>query len=346
MACAASVGLGVASVAGVAGAQPTPDDPAADAPAGRLRVDLRCADYWAEPATGLTVTLDGSPLVPTGVNGRSVIHYGKYGPYATFERTDVGFDVAAGRHHLQLAAPDCASAARDVLVMPGRATGIRGRLAIADRQLRGTTAAPNGIGFAFGVGAAQLPAKSGVSTLGPEVTGYRSEAIAPQGVWVSTSWEHRHVALAWDLAFLWGTTSGTLTEIAEAAPVRVTPGAMPYTDRVLDMRSTLRVGLRAPLGSVVLTAGSGVGFELRAHDAQNGPGTDPFALAPTGAETGIYVPVWAALTVKPWCNGGFQLLASYDIHSSDGAENGLAIAAGMLWQPSGACAEPAGLVVR
>lgn len=342
MASVASAGLGAMVAAGGAEAQPAPPG-AAD---GTVRVDLRCADYWAQPGIGLTLTVDGAPVSASTVNGVMVTEWGKHGPAHRFELTDVAYRLAAGAHRLMFAAPGCASATRDVMLSPRRSLGLHGRLALGDPQLRGTTAAPDGIGFAFGLGTAHLPAKTGVSTLGPEVTGYAREAIEQQGVWLSTSWEHRHFALAWDMAVLGGTTTGTLTELAAPPPLRVSPGAMPFSDRVLDMRSTFRVGLRAPLGSAGLAAGSGLGFELHAHDAQTGPGGDPLALAPSGAETGMYVPVWASFTVKPWCNGGFQLLASYDIHPGAGTENGMAIAASMLWQPSGACAEPAGLVVR
>ena len=50
-------------------------------PDGNLRVDLRCADYWATPANGLQVSVDGVAPPTTGTNGANVLVDGKHGPY-------------------------------------------------------------------------------------------------------------------------------------------------------------------------------------------------------------------------------------------------------------------------
>ena len=55
---------------------------------------------------------------------------------------------------------------------------------------------------------------------------------------------------------------------------------------------------------------------------------------------------WLGLTIKPGCNWGLQLLASYDMRPTDFDNSGLSFGAGLMFQPSAACSEPAGVQVR
>ena len=88
-------------------------------PSGSLRVDVRCADYWATPDRGLLVTVDGVPTTPAGTNGATISGFALdeagnvSGPYSVWTPTDVGFDVAPGPHRVAVDAPGCASLVSD-----------------------------------------------------------------------------------------------------------------------------------------------------------------------------------------------------------------------------------------
>src|SRR5437764_14632826 len=83
-------------------------------PAGNLRVDLHCADYWATPDRGLHVTLDGVAQPPLAVNGFPLLAVDKHGTtHVRWLPTDIAYAVAAGPHHVEVAAPGCAAEARD-----------------------------------------------------------------------------------------------------------------------------------------------------------------------------------------------------------------------------------------
>ena len=75
------------------------------------------------------------------------------------------------------------------------------------------------------------------------------------------------------------------------------------------------------------------------HDTTPIGPSDPFAVSPPPTDGDVYVPVWASLTVKPACNFGVQLLASYDVVPGQAVEDRVTIAAGLMFQPSNACAE-------
>jgi hypothetical protein len=271
---------------------------------------------------------------------------GKHGPYETWVPTDIGFQLAPGPHHLVLAAPGCASFASDIVTPTDGSTVVQGRLAITDPSLLGTTAAPNRIGIAFGGLASFLPSRSGVSTLGPVTTGYATNPATLEGGWLSLSYEHRHFASALDTSIAWTSSAGTLTPITELAPNSQNPGPQPYSDTLLDFRTTARLGVRAPMGSVAFAAGSGLGVSFLTHIPGQNQTNIGVAEPPSGLDASVFVPVWASLTVKPSCDVGVQVLASYDVHPTDSSENGVTIAAGLLWQPSDACSQPAGVKIR
>lgn len=315
-------------------------------PDGNLRVDLRCADFWATPANGLQVTVDGVAPPSTGINGANMLVEGRHGAYETWVATDIGYDIAPGEHHLVLAAPGCASEQRDFATSPGAPTIVQGRLAISDPSLLGTTAAPNGIGVTLAGIAGLMPVRTGVTTLGTTVTGYTTNAMTTKGISLSTSYEHRRFAAAVDAAFAWGGSSGTLHAISQQIAGSPDPGPVPYTDTVLEMRTAARVGMRVPMGSVALSAGSGLGLTSLGHIAGQSAYNISVVIPPDGLDLEVFVPVWAGVTYKPSCNLGMQVLASYDLYPGNTANDGVTLTAGLIVQPSYACSEPPSLRIR
>jgi hypothetical protein len=67
--------------------------------------------------------------------------------------------------------------------------------------------------------------------------------------------------------------------------------------------------------------------------------------APDGIDASVYLPVWASATIKPTCNWGAQVTGQYDVHPSSMTTNDVQITAGILYQPSDSCSEPAGVGV-
>jgi hypothetical protein len=313
-------------------------------PDGNLRVDLRCADYWATPENGLSVTIDGVPATTTGTNGTNVSSVTRHGNVVTsWVATDVGYTVAAGEHHVLLAAPDCVPQEGDLIIPAVMPRFVEGRLAIARDDLRGTTGAPDGLTIGFGVGLTPVGAHTGVTTLGNAQTAYASDAAVEKGGWVATAYEHRHFVLSLDMSFGGASTSGTMREVAEPYPAQVVSGSMPFTETLFDMTGALRVGARMPLHDIAFAAGSGLGGTLRMQHATAGEGSDPFAVTPNGTDASWFLPVWASVTYKPSCTAGVQVLASYDLHPGDSQDNGVTVAAGLIYQPSSACSEGSGL---
>ncbi len=79
----------------------------------------------------------------------------------------------------------------------------------------------------------------------------------------------------------------------------------------------------------------------------NRPDTGNSASLPSGdMDADWYVPLWTAVTYKPGCNWGAQLMASYDVHPTSTNEDSRAFLAGLLYQPSAACSDRAGLTLR
>jgi len=124
-------------------------------------------------------------------------------------------------------------------------------------------------------------------------------------------------------------------------------GPLPFSASYFGTDTALRLGAQLPWEHVSLAAGSGVGGALwYSSGVQVGQGSASQVLSrPDDIVGGWYVPMWSSLTIKPSCNWGVQTLASYDVRPSDVGASSLAFAIGLLWQPSDACSEPAGVNV-
>jgi hypothetical protein len=55
--------------------------------------------------------------------------------------------------------------------------------------------------------------------------------------------------------------------------------------------------------------------------------------------------VWAAVTIKPSCNWGFQGLAEYNVHPTATDNDAMTFGVGVMYQPNDACSQPASLHV-
>jgi hypothetical protein len=312
---------------------------AADPHTGNLRVAVACAETIATPERGLVVRVDGAPVAPSAINSHVVMvsHHGAYVP--VLELDDIGYDTSPGVHRVEIGATSCASESFDATIDPGHSELASGRLAITDRALTGTVGAPNGFGFVIGawVGHAPgSPVNSGPVALDETATADSDHGMA--GGMISTTLERRHLAMAVDLMFGAGGSSGRVS----GEPPFTTGQTQPYAGTIYDSRMQVRFGARAALGTIAIAAGSGLGFELwRADNAVADPTSALYA--PDGGDANIYFPMWTALTVKPACDIGMQLLAQYDVYPTSMASNSAVIGVGLLVQPSDACRQPPGI---
>jgi len=322
-------------------ASPGPDVAPWIARKGNLRVSITCAESRASADHGLQLTVDGALLDPRRINGHESAHIDDDGNIGTaFDASDVGYVVAPGWHHVRIDAPGCAPSTFDLRADPVHAQRAVGRLALDDWWLEGPVGAPDGSGVGFGM------------WFGPSPIGPRSDAIFMQnasydpghtvtGGYLTSSFERRNFALAIDLAFGGGATSGAVsgsTVFGGAAP-------QAFTGSVFDSVEQLRVGARVPLQYLALAAGSGIGFEWWINSTQLvGSGTSGL-FAPDGGDATFYLPVWAAATLKATCDWGVQVMGQYDVHPTSMDTNAITVAAGITYQPSSACSEPAGVRV-
>jgi hypothetical protein len=301
--------------------------------AENIHVSVHCADYWATPERGLVVSVDGVPQPAHGENGIPLYASTKSGPVMHWVPTDIGYAVEPGVHHIALEAPGCSSLAEDVEADSALPISIAGRLPIADDSLRGTTAAPNGFGVAAGVYIGGRGAH--VSTDRILQSSFAYDRITTTGGALTMSFDRRTLAVAFDMTFASGSTTGTATTMS-SGPQAFTGSAMAFSDQ-------LRVGARQPFGNVALAAGAGVGGHmwLDHSDTRNN------ASLPAGdVDVDWYVPLWTSVTYKPACSWGAQVLASYDVHPTSTNENSPSFLAGLLYQPSVACSDRPGLTVR
>ncbi len=316
---------------------------------GNLRVAVACAGSpLVGPAGGLRVSIDGSALEPLRVNaelaaGTDADGYNIVESFAT----DTGFLAEPGRHHLEVDAPGCEPDVRDVDLSATYAERVEGRLP-ALPELRAPTAAPDGFGFVFGAASLPFPATlaSGTSSDGLAPTAYTTDPSSAQGLWVSMQFERDHLMFATDEMATWGSLSGTVTSMPSTYGVAT--GTYHYSGSYLENAVAVRFGGRVSFGDASLAGGTGVGGALvtrnSAHvDAMSS--TEILPNPPKEMDADWWVPVWAAVTVKPSCDWGVQALASYDVRPTQLDANGVAFGLGLEWQGSSACSEPAGIRV-
>jgi hypothetical protein len=294
-------------------------------------------DYWATPERGLRVTLDGAIQDARDTFTLPITGYTKHGPAVSYVPTDIGFAVTPGVHRIEVDAPGCKPLTEDIDVPAFVPLFVSGRLPPEDDTLRGPTGAPNGIGLLYG---------GYVTTRGPHAgsdsffhSAYQYDATTSEGFWLGTSSEHRNFAFAFDTMMGYSSTSGT-------AMSTMNGGTSAFTNSGLNMGMEARVGARLPLGSTVVAAGTGIGGDLWFFNSTLKDKSIEFLAKPDGGDASWYVPLWTAVTFKSSCDWGAQLLASYEVHPGAFNEDGPAVAAGLVWQPSDACSQPVGLVVR
>jgi len=308
---------------------------------GNLRVSIACAESWATPDGGLQLSVDGAAIDPQRVNGRWSSYVDGDGNTGTvWSSTDTGYLLAPGRHHVQIDAPGCAPSAFDLDADPIHADHAFGRLAVDDWSLGGTVGAPNGWGLSAGMWFGSAPMGPTSNAIFMQNASYDT-GHTETGGYLSSSLERRNFTLAFDLAFASGSTSGTVSGST------VFGGASPqgFTGSVYDSIDQLRVGARLPLQYVALSAGSGLGIEWWFNSTQLVGSSTSGLFSPDGADASFYLPVWASATIKPSCDWGVQLLGQYDVHPTSMDTNGFTLAAGIMFQPSAACSEPAGVRV-
>lgn len=314
-------------------------------PSGNLRVDVHCADYWATPERGLAVTIDGRPERASATNGTTLAAVAidanglASGPYTTWEPTDVGFEVTPGAHRLTVEAPGCRSVERDIWVDAQGPSFVSGRLPIDDASLAGTVGAPDGLGLSLGAWRQRLPMPP-TSAL---MTRYEYDDASMIGGSFTFSYERRYFAFAVDTAIGRAQLHGVATYVG-ANPGVFSDTSSTFTGSVFESRLALRAGVRAPLRSVALAAGSGLGGSVRMTSATLDHAATR-AMPPDDVAPSWFVPLWAALTLKPACDWGAQVLAQYEVHPTSAADNHSIVGAALVWQPSRACSESPRLVV-
>ncbi len=303
-----------------------------------LRVAIACAEGLATPASGLVVRVDGQPLAPAATNGHDVIAYQPHGIIThSWVLDDVGYVAAPGVHRVEIGAPSCATTAFAVTLDPDRTELATGRLVLTDPTLAGPTGAPNGGGFVFGPWLAHAPmsvsGSNPLQTITPDPVG------GEQGGFFSTTFERRHVAAAAD--FMFGAAGTTGTVAGQGVFGAVAPQS--YAGTIYDTAIQFRIGARAAKSWFAIAAGGGVAIEMAF--TQTSLTANPLSglEAPNGVDADFYVPLWAALTVKPVCDIGLQLLAQYDVRPSAIATSGPALGIGFVIQRSDACRQPPGI---
>ncbi|HEY1551992.1 MAG TPA: hypothetical protein VGG28_29400 [Kofleriaceae bacterium] len=310
---------------------------------GNLRLSIVCAESWVTPNDGLGVSVDGRPTDAQGLNG-------SWGNYTdsdgnngeTWNASDTGYLLQPGPHHVSITSPGCAPSEFDMTADPLHSTHAIGRLAVDDWSLQGPVGAPNGISLTGGL--ILMPTPQG-STSNPEFS--TNYSFGPQtmadGGFISLGWEHRNFAFAFDQAFASGSISGAATSTLNAFPGEPSQTS-PFSGSVFDWRSQLRVGARLPLQYVALAGGSGIGLDAWFYSAQT-TSNQSLASPPNGADGSLYLPLWAAATVKPSCDWGVQAIGQYDVHPGSMDTNGFTLMAGVTFQPSASCREAPGVRV-
>ena len=307
---------------------------------GNLRVSIVCADSQATPDAGLTVTVDGMPQSAQRTNGLWSTYSDSDGNDSSlWNASDTGYLLEPGRHHVQINAPGCAPSTFDVDAYPDHAQHATGRLALTDWSLEGPVGAPNGFGTTFGAWLVHGPAGSSTNFFGQTATfdGVQSST----GGYLSWSHEHRNLVVAGDLGFAAVPVSGTESGMS----VYGNQPAQAFSGTAYMSMAQLRVGGRLPLQDVALMAGSGIGLDWWINSTSMTGSQTSGLFSPDGIDASAYVPMWASATIKPTCNWGFQVTGQYDVHPTSMTTNDVQISAGILYQPSDSCSQPAGVGV-
>jgi len=294
---------------------------------GNLELSIACADEPATPAGGLTVTADGLPQIARRVDD------------LWSAEASTSYLLAPGRHHIQISVPGCAPSAFDVDAFPDQVQHASGRLAVSDWSLAGPVGAPNGFGTAFGAWLARGPSGTSTNYFGQTAT--FDGAHGGEGGFVSFSHERRNLVMAWDLGFATAPISGT-----EAGPsVFGSEAPQSFTGTAYMSTAQYRVGARVPLEELSLAAGTGIGLDWWIQSTALTGSQTTGLFAPDGVDATFYFPMWATATIKPTCNWGAQVMGQYDVHPTAMTTNGVEIMAGLIYQPSDACSESAGVAV-
>ena len=152
--------------------------------------------------------------------------------------------------------------------------------------------------------------------------------------------ERRDIAFALYMMVAGGSTSGTATSHSSYA---MPTGPSPFDGSALQLGMAARLGMRQRFGELALSEGAGIGGDMWIESARSGS----LSTAPSSdADADYYVPLWAQVTYKPGCDWGAQVLAAYDVHPGSSNEDAPMVMAGLMWQPSSACREQAGLALR
>jgi hypothetical protein len=309
----------------------------ADPSIQNLRVAVRCAYYKATPDHGLQLTVDGVPQ-PGVVNYSFSDYTDNDGNLQTVSHVDdVGFNVAPGTHHLVLATPDCVPDERDVAISATQMTNLRGRMVLSNSWLGGTVGSPNGWGLFVGGFYAYTPSSSGINS--DDYTSWSAGPGSSDGVLFGLSFERRYLALGFDWGIGGGSISGNATSIDSEAP----PESTGFTQSYLHMMWRGRIGARLPLGMVSLAAGSGLGAEISISTTTTFTNPDAGDLGIWDAIGGFFLPMWATATFKPFCNGGIEAIATYDVHPFATSADAFSLGLGFVYQPSRSCNEPVGI---
>jgi hypothetical protein len=306
----------VVLVAGASFASAEPIVPQFD----NLHVGIACADYWADPDHGLSVRIDGVLQEPRGEDGAP-----------GWLRSNLGFLVPPGVHELAIEAPDCAPYVQQIVFGPFTPVFVSGRLLPTDGALRTPTGAPDGFGLLIGAYDQARGAHTGTDAVFAGQFAY--DTASAYGLWLSSSYERRGFAVAVDSLIGGGPLDGTATGAN---------GSTNFHGYTIHLGGALRVGGRLSLGSVELAAGAGIGGSLWVEEG----GVRSMATGPNQADGDWYIPLWSALTYKPSCDLGVQVLAQYQLHPTASVEDAPTIAAGLLVQPTSACSERIGVAVR
>jgi hypothetical protein len=149
-----------------------------------------------------------------------------------------------------------------------------------------------------------------------------------RGVSISTAIEDRYVLFALDYAFHLGVRQASAQVASGSPPTSAAP------ESIFLHTAGFRLGPRIPLQYGAVAAGSG--FKWAFASAKSG---DDFQFGSHATFDG-QVPLWASLTVRPFCSSwSLQAQAAYNVSPGDADWNSYEVGAGLLWQPGALCSE-------